>query len=137
MKDENGALLKCNTCKGKQFIVSDEIIDDEESKKNNAVMDRMEGVSALENMTAQERFDFWRGELSRCIRCNACRNVCPACTCEKCVFDNPDSGVAPRRPSRILRKICSTSSARSTWPARCTDCGECSRVCPRTSRCTF
>ena len=31
----------------------------------------------LEAMTPEERYAFWRGELSRCIRCNACRNVCP------------------------------------------------------------
>ena len=33
----------------------------------------------------------WRGELSRCIRCNACRNACPACTC---------AATAPRIPMR-------------------------------------
>ena len=56
--------------------------------------DRFDEVEKLEDMTPDERFAFWQGELSRCIRCNACRNVCPACTCEKCVFDNPNSGVA-------------------------------------------
>ena len=54
---------------------------------------RFDEVEKLEKMTADERFAFWQGELSRCIRCNACRDVCPACTCEKCVFDNPNSGV--------------------------------------------
>ena len=53
---------------------------------------RFDEVQKLEAMTAEERYAFWRGELSRCIRCNACRNVCPACSCEKCVFDNHDSG---------------------------------------------
>ena len=42
------------------------------------------------------RFAFWRSELSKCIRCNACRNVCPACSCVKCVFDNDASGVASK-----------------------------------------
>ena len=32
MKDEAGTLLKCNACKGKEFVVYDEIIDDEESR---------------------------------------------------------------------------------------------------------
>ena len=53
-------------------------------------------VEKLEAMTPDERYAFWRGELSRCIRCNACRNICPACSCEQCVFDNPASGVSQK-----------------------------------------
>ena len=82
-------------------------------------------------MTPDERFEFWQNELSKCIRCNACRNVCPACTCEKCVFDNDNSGVA--------QKAAQTSFEESNFhiirafhvAGRCTDCGECSRVCPQ------
>ena len=28
-------------------------------------------------------FLYFMGQLSKCIRCNACRNVCPACSCRK------------------------------------------------------
>ena len=131
MKDEAGTLLKCNACKGKEFVVYDEIIDDEESRKPSAVMDRMDGVSDLEKMTAQQRYDFWRGELSRCIRCNACRNVCPACTCEKCVFDNPASGAASKAPVTDFEENMFHIIRAYHVAGRCTDCGECSRVCPQ------
>ena len=131
MKDESGLLLKCKTCKGKDFEIFDEIIDDEESKQPTAIMDRMEGVTALENETAQERFDFWRNELSRCIRCNACRNVCPACTCEKCVFDNPASSVASKAPVTDFEENVFHIIRAFHVAGRCTDCGECSRVCPQ------
>ena len=131
MKDEAGTLLKCNACKGKEFVVYDEIIDDEESRKPSAVMDRMDGVSDLEKMTAQQRYDFWRGELSRCIRCNACRNVCPACTCEKCVFDNPASGAASKAPVTDFEDNMFHIIRAYHVAGRCTDCGECSRVCPQ------
>ena len=131
MKDEAGTLLKCNACKGKEFAVYDEIIDDEESRKPSAVMDRMDGVSDLEKMTAQQRYDFWRGELSRCIRCNACRNVCPACTCEKCVFDNPASGAASKAPVTDFEENMFHIIRAYHVAGRCTDCGECSRVCPQ------
>ena len=137
MKDESGLLLKCKTCKGKDFEIFDEIIDDEESKQPTAIMDRMEGVTALENETAQERFDFWRNELSRCIRCNACRNVCPACTCEKCVFDNPASSVASKAPVTDLRRTYSTLSAPSTWPAAVRTAANAAGFAPSTFRCTF
>ena len=83
MYDENGLLIKCAACKGKDFEIYDEIIDDEESRTAPETEDRMAEVKKIEMMTAEERFEFWRGELSRCIRCNACRNVCPACSCEK------------------------------------------------------
>ena len=131
MKDEKGGLLKCSACKGKEFEVYDEIIDDEEAQKKTALMDRMAGVVALEKMTAQERFDFWRNELSRCIRCNACRNVCPACSCIKCVFDNPASGVQSKAPVTDFEENMFHNIRAYHVAGRCTDCGECSRVCPQ------
>ena len=131
MKDEKGGLLKCSACKGKEFEVYDEIIDDEEAQKKTALMDRMAGVVELEKMTAQERFDFWRNELSRCIRCNACRNVCPACSCIKCVFDNPASGVQSKAPVTDFEENMFHIIRAYHVAGRCTDCGECSRVCPQ------
>ena len=88
-------LEKCLCCKGKQHMVYDELITRGEDTLENAV-DRFEFVEKLEVMSPDERFEFWRGELSRCIRCNACRNVCPACSCVKCVFDNDASGIASK-----------------------------------------
>ena len=123
-------LAKCQDCKGKEFVVSDEIIDDEESRAAFE-SDRFSGVRALEAMTPEERFAFWQRELSRCIRCNACRNVCPACSCNKCVFDNIDSGIAGKsNPDEFQEKLYHIIRAYHV-AGRCTDCGECSRVCPQ------
>lgn len=82
-------------------------------------------------MTPEERFAFWRGELSRCIRCNACRNVCPACSCEKCVFDNPASGVENKAAANSFEENLFHIIRAFHVAGRCTDCGECSRVCPQ------
>lgn len=130
MRDENGALLKCNACKGKDFAVSDELIDDEGSRKVQPV-DRFGGVQMIEEMDPEERFEFWRSELSRCVRCNACRNVCPACTCVKCVFDNPNSGVAAKANTTDFEENMFHIIRAYHVAGRCTDCGECSRVCPQ------
>ena len=131
MKDENGLLLKCAACKGKDFIVADETIDDEACREPVGTVDRMAEVEALENMTAEERFNFWRDQLSRCIRCNACRNVCPACSCIKCVFDNPDSGVQSKAPVTSFEEDMFHIIRAYHVAGRCTDCGECTRVCPQ------
>ena len=69
--------------------------------------------------------------LSRCIRCNACRNVCPACTCEKCVFDNDDSGIAQKAAADSFEENMFHIIRAFHVAGRCTDCGECSRVCPQ------
>ena len=92
---------------------------------------RFDMVEKLENMTPDERFAFWRGELSRCIRCNACRNVCPACTCEKCVFDNDASGIAQKAAVDSFEENMFHIIRAFHVAGRCTDCGECSRVCPQ------
>ena len=120
---------RCISCKSKKHMVYDELIG--ETGDVNPDSNRFDMVAKLEAMTPDERFAFWRGELSRCIRCNACRNVCPACTCEQCVFDNPSSGVQ--------QKVAVTSFEENMFhiirayhvAGRCTDCGECSRVCPQ------
>lgn len=128
-KKADALLLKCATCKSKKLVIFDELLG--EQGEDCAGCGRFEEVERLEALSPEERFSFWRGELSRCIRCNACRNVCPACTCETCVFDNHDLGTDNKAPAsdfeenffHIIRAFHVTS--------RCTDCGECSRVCPQ------
>lgn len=127
--------------KGKIHVVYDEIMDTDgkiSAKKEESLEDkeafnkeRFEMVAKLEAMTADERFAFWQNELSKCIRCNACRNVCPACTCEQCVFDNPKSGVAQKAAADSFEEKMFHIIRAFHVAGRCTDCGECSRVCPQ------
>ncbi len=119
---------RCVCCKSKKLTVYDEIIGED----GEVVADsgRFDLVAKLEAMSAQERYDFWRGELSRCIRCNACRNVCPACTCEQCIFDNPNSGIAQKAAADSFEENMFHIIRAFHVAGRCTDCGECSRVCP-------
>ena len=123
------ALLdKCLYCKGKEHKYADEHIGESEE---TTVYGHFDGVEALEAMTPEERFSFWRGELSRCIRCNACRNVCPACSCVKCIFDNPASGVQNKAAADDFEENQFHIIRAFHVAGRCTDCGECSRVCPQ------
>ena len=118
---------RCINCKSKKHVYYDELLGEDGQVLDN---NRFDQVSKLENMTADERFAFWQNELSRCIRCNACRDVCPACTCEKCVFDNPNSGVENKSPANEFEEKLFHIIRAFHVAGRCTDCGECSRVCP-------
>ena len=123
-------LEKCRSCKGKEHKVYDELIGASESREA-AGEDRFAQVAGLEAMTPDQRFSFWRGELSRCIRCNACRNVCPVCSCRTCIFDNSRSGVDSKANANSFEENMFHIIRSFHVAGRCTDCGECSRVCPQ------
>ena len=120
----------CDNCKNKKPVSCDELIG-VEAEVEAVESKRMAEVEKLEHMTADERDAFWKNEFSCCLRCNACRDICPACTCEKCVFDN--------NKLYTSQKVAETNFEESlfhiirAWhvAGRCTDCGECSRVCPQ------
>ena len=123
-------LERCYACKGTEHKIADEVIEDP-NPVERAAYDRFSKVHELEAMSAEERFAFWRGELSKCIRCNACRNVCPACNCLKCVFDNAKSGVSAKANADDFKENMFHIIRAFHVAGRCTDCGECSRVCPQ------
>ena len=119
---------RCKNCKSKKHVAYDELMGEEGETVESG---RFDQVAQLEKMSPDERFAFWRQELSRCIRCNACRDVCPACTCEKCVFNNPQSGVENKAISDSFEEKMFHIIRAFHVAGRCTDCGECSRVCPQ------
>ena len=121
-------LERCINCKSKKHVAFDELLGDEGEVISS---ERFSEVEKLEKMTPDERFAFWQNELSRCIRCNACRDACPACTCEKCVFDNPASGAENKAASNSFEEKLFHIIRAYHVAGRCTDCGECSRVCPQ------
>lgn len=87
------------------------------------------GIERLKGLSPGERWAFWQQEFSRCIRCYACRNICPACFCERCFVEETEPSWAlpvPRWQDNLLFQI-----VRNIHVAgRCTDCGECERACP-------
>jgi len=88
-----------------------------------------EELARLEAMTPAERWAFWRSHLSRCIRCLACRQVCPFCYCEQCLCDrNRPQGVesTPRPAGNMGWHIVRAMHL----AGRCAGCAECERSCP-------
>lgn len=90
---------------------------------------RAERIAELEKMTPEQRWNFWMGELERCVRCHACREVCPMCFCERCVADKTVPQWIESSPH--LRGNLAWHLTRALHQAgRCCDCGECERACP-------
>ncbi|MGI6160542.1 MAG: 4Fe-4S dicluster domain-containing protein [Christensenellales bacterium] len=123
-------LERCSACKGKEHMVADEVIEDT-NPVDIKPYDRFAMVNRLDNMSSEDRFAFWRSELSKCIRCHACRNACPACSCLKCVFDNDASGISSKANVDTSDENMFHIIRAFHVAGRCTDCGECSRVCPQ------
>jgi len=121
-------LERCHVCKGKEHKIYDEIIGESEETANG---DRFEEVSKIEAMSPEEKFAFFQKELSKCIRCNACRNVCPACSCRKCIFDSNKFDSAQKANTDSFEEKMFHIIRAFHVAGRCTDCGECSRVCPQ------
>jgi len=86
-------------------------------------------IEQLKEMAPEQRWDFWKSEFSRCIRCYACRSVCPACFCERCFVEETEPQWVmplPRWQDNLMFQV-----TRNIHVAgRCTDCGECERACP-------
>jgi len=121
-------LERCHVCKGKEHMIYDELIGE---SQDTCDADRMEEVRRIEAMSPEERFEFFRSELSKCIRCNACRNVCPACSCRQCVFDSTKFDSQQKANADSFEEKMFHIIRAFHVAGRCTDCGECSRVCPQ------
>lgn len=86
-------------------------------------------IARLEAMSPRERWDYWQEQFSKCIKCYACRQVCPFCFCEQCLCDRnkPQMVETTPRPAgnfawHIVRAM--------HLAGRCAGCAECERVCP-------
>ena len=125
---KDAMLERCHVCKGKEHQIYDELIGD---SADTTDADRFEEVRRIEAMSPQEKFAFFQKELSKCIRCNACRNVCPACSCRKCVFDSTKFDSSQKANADSFEEKMFHIIRAFHVAGRCTDCGECSRVCPQ------
>ncbi|MBE6976431.1 MAG: 4Fe-4S ferredoxin [Ruminococcaceae bacterium] len=125
---KDAMLERCHVCKGKEHKIYDELIGD---SVDTCDADRFAEIAKIEAMSPEEKFAFFQAELSKCIRCNACRNVCPACSCRKCVFDSTKFDSAQKANATSFEEKMFHIIRAFHVAGRCTDCGECSRVCPQ------
>jgi ferredoxin len=86
-------------------------------------------MDKLEAMSVDERFQYWRDELTRCFKCYACRAACPLCYCDRCITDcNQPQWInySPHTQGNYEWHI----NRAMHLAGRCIECGACGRACP-------
>lgn len=86
-------------------------------------------IARLEAMAPAERWEYWKEQFSKCIKCYACRQVCPFCFCEQCLCDRNRPQVVEQTPRPAGNTAWHLVRAMHL-AGRCAGCAECERVCP-------
>lgn len=86
-------------------------------------------VMKIEAMDADAKYAFWQSQYTKCIRCYACRNICPACSCTSCIFDQSASGWCSKDVNASENQFYGVTRAFHV-AGRCIECGQCEMVCP-------
>ena len=125
-----GFAEKCKSCKSLVPFYRDILIEGNEANPeiSEIEQDEYSSIHKMEAKSTGERLKFWAGEFSGCIRCYACRQVCPLCYCPRCVADQEMPAYFSKGVS--LEGNFSWNVTRAIHLAgRCIDCGECERAC--------
>ncbi len=90
---------------------------------------RQAQIARLCALSPAQRASFWAEQFSRCLRCYACRQVCPGCYCAECFVEQLDPNWVGIRIGPAENQIFQTIRA-FHLAGRCVGCDECERVCP-------
>jgi ferredoxin len=120
---------RCHGCDNREPRLVDHLVGEARPEPPAPLLSLDERVAALDALTAEQRWEYWTAQFDKCVRCYACRQVCPLCVCERCVADKS-------RPQWI--ETASHPRGNLSWnvtralhlAGRCVGCGECQRFCP-------
>ena len=118
--------LSCEKCSHRNPVIYDVLVG--ETLPENST-DLFAEVEQFEQMPAEERWQYITDEVSRCIRCYACRNACPMCYCKECFVDN----IQPQwigKTNNMNDNLAFHLIRAFHLAGRCVECGSCERACP-------
>lgn len=132
---------RCMECKANFPVIYDELLGGKVERRPD---EPFKSVQKIESLSKEERWAFWKEQFDKCIRCYACRSVCPMCYCDECVVDTISFAVtadtsAEEKAQKIKWIEKSPDSSENIvyhfiraihLAGRCIDCGECERACP-------
>jgi ferredoxin len=90
---------------------------------------RYSRIKDFEAKPFAERWQYVQDELSKCIRCNACRQACPTCYCKEC-FADQTSPQWVRIGNRLSDVMLFHIGRIMHQAGRCVECDSCLRACP-------
>ncbi len=97
--------------------------------KQKKTEDTDDKIEQFEKMTSDERWAYFKDQLSKCIRCYACRNACPLCYCKQCFVDQ-NFPAWLGKTTDLSDTMCFHIMRALHTAGRCIDCGACVRACP-------
>ncbi len=120
-------LKKCAECRHNNPPLFDEMAGDPIERP--VPEDRFAEVLAVEAMPQAERSRYFESVYAKCIRCYACRDVCPCCTCRECFVDQRREGWVGKQNNVAENRFYGLTRVMHIGD-RCIECGECERACP-------
>jgi len=117
----------CLTCRFNNPVISDVMAGDPAPPMDAAA--EYAEVEAFEKLPIEERWAYFTKEMEKCIRCAACRNVCPSCYCRICFAEQSQPqwvGIGEDRTDTQMFQFMRMYH----MVGRCVDCGSCISVCP-------
>ena len=118
---------KCVNCRYPDPLLADVLVGEKHEAREKTSLACQD---AFEAKTDADKFAFWRDQMSRCVRCYACRNVCPMCVCQDHCIASSRNPLWMSQENSPLENFMFQMIHDSHLTGRCTDCGECERACP-------